>query len=40
MKAKKVLAAFLLGAGLCFIPVLGYGEVLKGSERNDRNDRG
>lgn len=27
MKGKQLLAAFLLGAGLCFMPVLGYGEV-------------
>ena len=31
MKGKRVLAAFLLGVGLCFVPVLGYGEV-KGIE--------
>jgi len=27
MKCKKLLATFLLGAGLCFVPALGYGEV-------------
>ena len=27
MRSKKILAAFLLGVSLCFIPVLGYGEV-------------
>ena len=27
MKDKQLLAAFLLGAGLCFVPVLGYGKV-------------
>ena len=27
MRGKKLLAAFLLGVGLCFFPVLGYGEV-------------
>ena len=27
MRGKKLLAAFLLGVGLCFIPALGYGEV-------------
>lgn len=27
MRGKKLLAAFLLGVSLCFIPVLGYGEV-------------
>jgi len=27
MRGKVFLAAFLLGAGLCFVPVLGYGEV-------------
>ena len=27
MRGKKLLAAFLLGTGLCFIPVLGYGEI-------------
>jgi len=27
MRGKKLLAAFLLGVGLCFVPVLGYGEV-------------
>ncbi len=26
MRTKKLLAAFLLGVGLCFVPVLGYGE--------------
>jgi len=29
MRTKKLLAAFLLGVGLCFVPVLGYGEVKK-----------
>lgn len=27
MRTKKLLAAFLLGVGLCFVPVLGYGEI-------------
>ena len=27
MKGKRVLAAFLLGVGLCFMPALGYGRV-------------
>jgi len=27
MRGKQLLAAFLLGVGLCFLPVLGYGEV-------------
>ena len=27
MRGKKLLAAFLLGVGLCFVPVLGYGEI-------------
>ena len=27
MRGKKLLATFLLGAGLCFVPALGYGEV-------------
>lgn len=27
MRGKGLLAAFLLGVGLCFVPVLGYGEV-------------
>ena len=27
MGSKKLLAAFLLGVGLCFVPALGYGEV-------------
>jgi len=27
MRAKGLLAAFLLGAGLCFVPVLGHGEI-------------
>jgi len=27
MRTKKLLAAFLLGTGLCFVPALGYGEV-------------
>ena len=29
MRSKKLLPAFLLGVGLCFVPVLGYGEVKK-----------
>jgi len=28
MKGKKLLAAFLLGVGLCFVPALGHGEIL------------
>ena len=32
MRTKKLLAAFLLGVGLCFVPVLGYGEVQQGWE--------
>lgn len=28
MRAKKLLAAFLLGVSLCFVPALGYGEIL------------
>ena len=27
MKGKKLLAAFLLGVGLCFVTALGYGEI-------------
>jgi len=27
MRGKKLLAAFLLGVGLCFVPALGQGEV-------------
>ena len=27
MRDKELLAALLLGVGLCFVPVLGYGEV-------------
>ena len=27
MRGKRLLAAFLLGVGLYFVPVLGYGEV-------------
>ena len=27
MRSKTLLAAFLLGAGLCFVSALGYGEV-------------
>ncbi len=27
MRVKKLLAAFLLGVGLCFVPVLGYGKT-------------
>jgi len=27
MRGKKLLVAFLLGVGLCFVPVLGYGEI-------------
>ncbi|MBA7497238.1 hypothetical protein ES702_07850 [subsurface metagenome] len=29
MRGKVFLAAFLLGAGLCFVPALGYGEEKK-----------
>ena len=29
MRGKVLLAAFLLGVGLCFVPVLGHGEVMK-----------
>jgi len=29
MKSKKLLAAFLLGVGLCFVPVLGHGGQLE-----------
>ena len=29
MRTKKLLAALLLGVGLCFVPGLGQGEVLK-----------
>ena len=29
MKVKKLLVTFLLGVSLCFVPVLGYGEVEK-----------
>jgi hypothetical protein len=29
MRGKKLLVAFLLGVGLCFVPVLGHGEVKK-----------
>jgi len=31
MRTKKLVAAFLLGVGLCFVPALGHGEV-KGIE--------
>jgi len=27
MQGKKLLAAFLLGVGLCFVPALGHGEI-------------
>ena len=27
MSGKRLIAAFLLGVGLCFIPISGYGEV-------------
>ena len=27
MKSKGLLAAFLLGVGLCFVPALGHGEI-------------
>jgi len=27
MRGRKLLVAFLLGVGLCFMPVFGYGEV-------------
>jgi len=29
MRGKKLLAAFLLGVGLCFVPTLGHGEINK-----------
>jgi len=29
MRGKVLLATFLLGVGLCFVPALGYGEVEK-----------
>ena len=29
MRGKKLLAAFLLGVGLCLVPAVGYGEVEK-----------
>ena len=29
MRGKKLLAVFVLGVGLCFVPALGYGEVKK-----------
>jgi len=29
MRVKQLLAAFLLGAGLCFVPVSGYGEIIQ-----------
>lgn len=32
MRVKTVLAAFLLGVGLCFVPALGYGEVITEKE--------
>lgn len=28
MRSKQLLAAFLLGVGLCFVPVLGYGFMM------------
>jgi len=28
MKGRGLLAAFLLGVGLCFVPALGQGEVM------------
>jgi len=34
MRVKKLLVAFLLGAGLCFVPVLGYGEVKTIADKN------
>jgi len=27
MRGRRLLVTFLLGVGLCFVPVLGYGEV-------------
>ena len=29
MRGKKLLVAFLLGMGFCFVPVLGHGEIEK-----------
>jgi len=29
MRGKKLLAALLLGVGLCFVPSLGYGEIIQ-----------
>ncbi|TET59116.1 hypothetical protein E3J48_08245 [Candidatus Aerophobetes bacterium] len=34
MKGKKLLAAFLLGAVLCFVPALGYGEIPEWTREN------
>ena len=34
MKVRRLLAAFLLGVGLCFVPVLGYGKIHPYVEEN------
>jgi len=36
MRSEKLLAAFLLGVVLCFIPVLGYGEKLEETLRESK----
>lgn len=35
MRIKGLLAAFLLGVGLCFVPALGHGEVVKRVYENE-----
>ena len=34
MRGKRLLATFLLGVGLCFVPALGHGEVINGGSGN------
>jgi len=34
MRVRRLLAGFLLGVGLCFVPILGYGEVILGRKVN------
>ena len=35
MRSKKILAAFLLGVGFCFMPVVGHGEVQEWMDKEE-----
>lgn len=35
MRGKKLLATFLLGMGLCFVPVVGHGEVQEWMDKEE-----